>query len=92
MSLKINVSTESFQKYSKINETTPLLTEWFCGIMYACYLATFAVGVVGNILVCTVIIIRRNRRGGIHLLTLNLAMSDLIVLLLYLPAEIYQIE
>ena len=92
MSLKINVSTESFQKYSKINETTPLLAEWFCGIMYACYLATFVVGVVGNILVCTVIIIRRNRRGGIHLLTLNLAMSDLIVLLLYLPAEIYQIE
>ena len=92
MSLKINVSTESFQKYSKINETAPLLTEWFCGIMYACYLATFVVGVVGNILVCTVIIIRRNRRGGIHLLTLNLAMSDLIVLLLYLPAEIYQIE
>ena len=92
MSLKINVSTESFQKYSKINETAPLLTEWFCGIMYACYLATFVVGVVGNILVCTVIIIRRNRRGGIHLLTLNLAMSDLIVLLLYLPAELYQIE
>ena len=70
----------------------PLLPFWFRLIMHICYITTFLIGLVGNVLMCYVIISRKRRRRGIHLLTLNLGISDLIVLLLYLPAEMYQIE
>ena len=69
-----------------------LLPFWFCLVMHTCYITTFLIGLVGNVLMCYIIISRKRRRRGIHLLTLNLGISDLIVLLLYLPVEIYQIE
>ena len=69
-----------------------LLPFWFCLVMHTCYITTFLIGLVGNVLMCYIIISRKRRRRGIHLLTLNLGISDLIVLLLCLPVEIYQIE
>ena len=70
----------------------PLLPFWFRLIMHMCYVTIFLVGLIGNVVMCYVIISKKRQHRGIHLLTLNLAVSDLIVLLLYLPAEMYQME
>ena len=70
----------------------PLLPFWFRLIMHMCYVTIFLVGLTGNVVMCYVIISKKRQHRGIHLLTLNLAVSDLIVLLLYLPAEMYQME
>ncbi|XP_065653136.1 somatostatin receptor type 5-like [Hydra vulgaris] len=67
------------------------LSKWFTTLIYFAYVITFLIGFFGNLLVCLVIHRKKNKKI-IHILTLNLAVSDLIVLLVYLPMEAYQIH
>ena len=67
------------------------LSNWFKTLLYIAYTLTFLIGVTGNILVCLVIK-RQIKKRIIHLLTFNLAVSDLIVLFVYLPMEVYQLH
>ena len=55
------------------------------------YALVFLVGVMGNSMVCY-IILKRRRRKRIHIFTLNLAISDLLVLLIYLPLQVSLFE
>ena len=76
---------------TKVQTESPAdLSKWFTTLIYTAYTVTFLIGFTGNVLVCLVINRKLNKRG-IHLLTLNLAVSDLIVLLVYLPMEAYQL-
>ncbi|XP_054977255.1 neuromedin-U receptor 1 [Sorex araneus] len=54
------------------------------------YLLIFAVGVVGNALTCTVIVRHKTMRTPTNYYLFSLAVSDLLVLLVGLPLEIYE--
>eukprot|EP00795_Rhopilema_esculentum_P004391 gene4391-20616_t len=58
------------------------------------YVMIFITGVIGNIMVCYIIIKRYqgNKRRSIHNFTLNLALSDLLVLFIYLPSQLHLFE
>ncbi|XP_057297883.1 delta-type opioid receptor-like [Hydractinia symbiolongicarpus] len=71
--------------------SAPHIAEWFKVLIFIALTFTFFVGTVGNILVVHIIRKRKQKRS-IHLLTLNLAASDLIVLLIYLPMQMYTIH
>ncbi|MCI4377813.1 hypothetical protein PGIGA_G00207850 [Pangasianodon gigas] len=55
------------------------------------YLVIFCVGSVGNALTCTVIMRHRSMRTPTNFYLLSLAISDLLVLLLGLPLELYEL-
>ena len=55
------------------------------------YGLVFVVGIFGNSMVCY-IITKQKRRKRIHILILNLAVSDLFVLLIYLPLQLILFE
>ncbi|XP_065652677.1 putative neuropeptide Y receptor type 6 [Hydra vulgaris] len=93
---------ESLSSHQLINNTEILnftcpqgefpkeITRWFKSLLYTVYALTFFIGFIGNVLVC-VVIKQHTRKRIIHLLTFNLAICDLIVLLVYLPMETYQL-
>ncbi|XP_072516712.1 neuromedin-U receptor 1 [Salminus brasiliensis] len=55
------------------------------------YLLIFSVGVLGNILTCTVITRHRVMRTPTNFYLFSLAVSDLLVLLLGMPLELYEL-
>lgn len=55
------------------------------------YLVIFCVGSLGNVLTCTVIMRHRSMRTPTNFYLLSLAVSDLLVLLLGLPLELYEL-
>jgi len=67
------------------------LEPWFRIMVFSIYVLALCVGGIGNSLVCYVLVVRQRRRS-IHLLTLNLAISDLIVSVIYLPTQMYQLQ
>ena len=58
------------------------------------YVSVFVIGVLGNIMVCYIICKRNTNsiRRSIHTFTLNLAVSDLMVLFIYLPSQLHMFE
>lgn len=56
-----------------------------------CYLVIFCIGSLGNALTCTVIMRHRSMRTPTNFYLLSLAISDLLVLLLGLPLELYEL-
>ncbi|XP_068400323.1 neuromedin-U receptor 1 isoform X2 [Eschrichtius robustus] len=67
----------------------PQQTELFVPICVT-YLLIFAVGAVGNALTCVVILRHRAMRTPTNYYLFSLAVSDLLVLLLGLPLELYE--
>ncbi|XP_066922944.1 galanin receptor type 1-like [Clytia hemisphaerica] len=74
------------------NMPPPIIPLWFHKLIFALYILLSCVGGIGNFLVCLVLIRRKQRVRSIHLLTLNLAVSDLIVCIIYVPTQMYQIQ
>ncbi len=56
------------------------------------YIVVLIIGTIGNVLACYIIITRKFMRRIIHIYTFNLAISDLIVVLFYVPVEIVRNE
>lgn len=56
------------------------------------YVLVFSVGLCGNLLVCIVIVQQHRMRTVINYFTLNLALSDLIVIIIYLPSQLAAFE
>lgn len=54
------------------------------------YLPIFMVGVLGNALTCTVILRNRAMQTPTNYYLMSLAVSDLLVLLLGMPLELYE--
>uniref|UniRef100_A0A452FND7 Neuromedin U receptor 1 n=1 Tax=Capra hircus TaxID=9925 RepID=A0A452FND7_CAPHI len=69
----------------------PQQTELFMPICVT-YLLIFAVGAVGNALTCTVILRHRAMRTPTNYYLFSLAVSDLLVLLVGLPLELYEMQ
>ncbi|KAG5836043.1 hypothetical protein ANANG_G00250420 [Anguilla anguilla] len=63
----------------------------FCLPVSIAYLLIFITGVTGNLLTCAVICKHRKMRTPTNLYLFSLAMSDLLVLLLGMPLEIYDL-
>ncbi|XP_068129770.1 neuromedin-U receptor 2-like [Hyperolius riggenbachi] len=88
-------SDHSFLRY--LNSTEKYL-EYFWGPkrsrlslpMTLVYAAIFLVGVSGNMLVCLVILKHHNMRTPTNYYLFSLAVSDLLVLLLGMPLEVYE--
>lgn len=65
----------------------------FRDVVYVCFVIIFVLGIIGNFVLFFVF--HKNRRSKtrtIHVLTLNLACSDLLVLIIYLPMQFYLIN
>lgn len=56
-------------------------------VLRLCFVAVFCVGLFGNLLVCIVVIQQRRMRTVINCFTLNLAISDLIIIVIYVPSQ-----
>ncbi|KAL1771040.1 neuromedin-U receptor 1 [Sigmodon hispidus] len=56
------------------------------------YLLIFVVGTVGNVLTCTVILHHKAMKTPTNFYLLSLAVSDLLVLLVGLPLELYEMQ
>ncbi|NXD76338.1 NMUR2 protein, partial [Halcyon senegalensis] len=86
---------EHFRKY--LNSTEDYLA-FLCGPrrshlflpMALVYTLIFIVGVVGNFLVCLVILKHRNMKTPTNYYLFSLAISDLLVLLFGMPLEVYE--
>ncbi|NWQ76888.1 NMUR2 protein, partial [Columbina picui] len=86
---------ERFRRY--LNSTEDYLT-FLCGPrrshlflpMALVYTLIFVVGVVGNFLVCLVILKHRNMKTPTNYYLFSLAISDLLVLLFGMPLEVYE--
>ncbi|KAM6357453.1 neuromedin-U receptor 2 [Alca torda] len=86
---------EHFRRY--LNSTEDYLT-FLCGPrrshlflpMALVYTLIFVVGVVGNFLVCLVILKHRNMKTPTNYYLFSLAISDLLVLLFGMPLEVYE--
>lgn len=64
----------------------------FRDLVFVAYIITFFFGVFGNIVVFYVLLNRKQKKKSIHLLTMNLSVSDLIVSTFYLPMQMYLIN
>ena len=62
---------------------------WFKCALFIVSLATCVLGTMGNLFIIFLIVKRRKLKRVIHLLTLNLAVCDLLVLMIYLPSQLY---
>ncbi|XP_048816703.1 neuromedin-U receptor 2 [Lagopus muta] len=86
---------EHFRRY--LNSTEDYLA-FLCGPkrshlflpMALVYSVIFVVGVIGNFLVCLVILTRRNMKTPTNYYLFSLAVSDLLVLLFGMPLEVYE--
>ena len=52
-----------------------------------CYVIVFCIGLGGNLFVCILVIKQRRMRTVMNCFTLNLAISDLIIIVIYLPSQ-----
>ena len=52
-----------------------------------CFVSVFCIGLCGNLLVCIVMIQQRRMRTVMNCFTLNLAISDLIIIVIYVPSQ-----
>ena len=73
-------------------QTTPPIEPWFQYVIYTNLLLTFVFGVAANMIVCKTICNRKRRKRAIHYLVLNLAVPDMLILIIYLPLTVYQIH
>ncbi|XP_063301466.1 neuromedin-U receptor 2 [Pelobates fuscus] len=86
------------QSMSKYLNSTEEYLAYLCGPkrsrlslpMTLVYTAIFLVGVSGNLLVCLVILKHHNMRTPTNYYLFSLAVSDLLVLLLGMPLEVYE--
>ena len=77
------VTTEPHHEIASANHKILVLT---------IYILVFLFGTVGNLLTCYIIISRKFMRRVIHIYTFNLAVSDLLVILIYIPVEMVRNE
>lgn len=76
------------------NNTTTTTTLGENGFYYArlvCYVIIFIIGVIGNILVCLVVCRQRKMKNITNYFIVNLAVSDLAVLLICIPFDFGEI-
>ncbi|TFK09547.1 Neuromedin-U receptor 2 [Platysternon megacephalum] len=91
----LSVKEEVFRRY--LNSTEDYLA-FLCGPkrshlflpMTLVYVLIFVVGVMGNLLVCLVILKHRNMKTPTNYYLFSLAISDLLVLLFGMPLEVYE--
>ena len=56
-------------------------------VLRMCFVTVFCIGLCGNLLVCIVMIQQRRMRTVMNCFTLNLAVSDLIIIVIYVPSQ-----
>ena len=56
-------------------------------VLRLCFVIVFVIGLCGNLLVCIVMIQQRRMRTVMNCFTLNLAISDLIIIVIYVPSQ-----
>lgn len=76
---------------SQTDEVSLEIVLWFRITIGILQTLTFLLGTLSNIYLITSTCYKRQRIRSIHLYTLNLAVSDLLVLMIYLPMTAYQL-
>lgn len=56
-------------------------------ILRFCFVIVFCIGLCGNLFVCIVVMQQRRMRTVMNCFTLNLAISDLIIIVIFLPSQ-----
>ena len=86
-------NNSTLMSQSKVTPTVFQLDSHESKIIARCfYFIILIFGTFGNVLTCYVIISRKFMRRVIHIYTFNLAVADLMVILLYVPVEIVRNE
>lgn len=80
------VPVSTCRKYIE-DHVTPGLTEWF---VISIYIVIFLAGLIGNGLVCFVVIRVSHMRTIVNIFIVNLAVADFLVLLICLPPSVLQ--
>lgn len=62
------------------------------GIFFTLYSLVLLIGILGNVLTCGVILLRKSMRRSIHFYTFNLATCDLLILIFYVPNQLAYIN
>jgi len=78
-------STEEFAGFEFFNDFT---INFFTVI----YILVFAIGMTGNLLTCTLMLVNRQLRRAVHIYTFNLAICDILILSFYVPTQIVMIK
>ena len=86
-----NTTTTNSTLRPALNDYEHVGHEWKI-ITRVAYILIFLLGTAGNLLTCYIIISRKFMRRVIHIYTFNLAVSDLAVILLYIPVEMVRSE
>lgn len=89
--MNINNSTNSLDQpilHDGVYEE-PLSMKW---IFRFVYVIVFLVGIIGNSVVCWTIIRRRRMRSSNYIFTFNLAFSDLVFVVFYVPSQMAAYE
>lgn len=80
------VPVSTCRKYIE-SHVTPGLTEW---VVISIYIVIFLAGLIGNGLVCFVVIRVSHMRTIVNIFIVNLAVADFLVLLICLPPSVLQ--
>ena len=89
--MNINNSTNPLDQSMLSNETykEPPFMKW---IFRFVFVTVFIVGLIGNSVVCWTIIRRRRMRSSNYIFTFNLAFSDLVFVVFYVPSQMSAYE
>ena len=88
---EISSNQTSTSLASPLNQVVYFPVPFLIGF-HTAYTILLLVGILGNILTCYVIVQRKNMRRAIHLYTFNLAVADLLILLVYVPNQMLIME
>ncbi|XP_065657139.1 somatostatin receptor type 2 [Hydra vulgaris] len=61
-------------------------------LFHSMYVLVMCFGIFGNLLTCSVILLKKSMRRSIHFYTFNLAVCDLIILFVYVPTQMVYIQ
>lgn len=88
----MNTSLNSTNDTVLQNDENFLEPEPFRWVLRIIFISVFLVGSIGNLVVCSAVIRRKRMRTSNNIFTFNLAMSDLMIVLIYVPTQMAAFE
>ncbi|XP_004211286.2 neuropeptide Y receptor type 6 [Hydra vulgaris] len=85
--LNVSAEIDSNMTEDKIKYSHEVLS-----LFHSMYVLVMCLGILGNLLTCTVILLKKSMRRSIHFYAFNLAVCDLMILFVYVPTQMVYIQ